>query len=125
MANNYSQGTVDPFLPAAAFSKEDRSNIEECGFSCEECLEGLYFFCEDGWEEGEGPKGFEQTFQRALSHPACVEAGITEIIFEGALYCDKMRPGEFGGFVCRITADKVQWGGTQTVIERMRNGTWE
>ncbi len=38
------------------------------------------------------------------------------ISVEAAFYCDKMRPGEFGGWVSVITADQVKSGSTKSLL---------
>jgi hypothetical protein len=53
-----------------------------------------------------------------LKKPEC--ASIEDICIEGAYTCDKLRPGEFGGWVCRITRDSVQYDGTSAAFERMK-----
>jgi len=57
-------------------------------------------------------------FQEILKKPEC--EGIEDICVEGAYTCDKLRPGEFGGWVCRITRDSVQYDGTSAAFERMK-----
>jgi hypothetical protein len=57
-------------------------------------------------------------FQEILKKPEC--EGIEDICVEGAYTCDKLRPGEFGGWVCRITRDSVQCDGTSAAFERMK-----
>ena len=57
-------------------------------------------------------------FQEILKKPEC--EGIEDICVEGAYTCDKLRPGEFGGWVCRITRESVQYDGTSAAFERMK-----
>ncbi|MDO8827812.1 hypothetical protein [Methylophaga sp.] len=57
-------------------------------------------------------------FQEILKKPEC--ASIEDICIEGAYTCDKLRPGEFGGWVCRITRESVQHDGTSAAFERMK-----
>ncbi|WP_347990253.1 hypothetical protein [Methylomonas sp. AM2-LC] len=48
------------------------------------------------------------------------KSGQAEIVIEGAYYSDKMRPGEFGGWVARITPELIQSSGTQRMFSEMR-----
>lgn len=60
----------------------------------------------------------ESIFCSILAKEECKE---DEIIIEGAYTCSKLRQGEFGGFVTRITKDSIQHGGTYTMLQEMRN----
>ncbi len=44
-----------------------------------------------------------------------------EIVIMGAFTCDRLRMGEFGGFVTRITKDSIQHNGTYQMLEQMRH----
>lgn len=57
-------------------------------------------------------------FQSILNKPDCKEK---EIVIMGAFTCDKLRQGEFGGFVTRITKDLIQHSGTHQMLEQMRH----
>ena len=61
---------------------------------------------------------WQSIFQEILKKPEC--QGIEDICVEGAYTCDKLRPGEFGGWVCRITRESVQHDGTSAAFERMK-----
>lgn len=61
---------------------------------------------------------WQYIFQEILKKPEC--EGIEDICIEGAYTCDKLRPGEFGGWVCRITRESVQSDGTSAAFERMK-----
>lgn len=67
---------------------------------------------------GSGIPSWEAIFQGILRKPEC--AGIDEIVVMAAYTCSKMRPGEFGGWVIRITRDRVQSDGTLAMLDRMR-----
>ncbi|MDP2203338.1 MAG: hypothetical protein Q8K07_15040 [Methylicorpusculum sp.] len=56
-------------------------------------------------------------FQRILNKSGCT---IDEIVVEGVFYCDKLRQGEFGGWITRITRFTVQHGGTQAMLIQMQ-----
>jgi hypothetical protein len=45
-----------------------------------------------------------------------------EIVIEGGYWNDKARPGEFGGWVARVTPEKVQVAGMQDLLRMMREG---
>lgn len=57
-------------------------------------------------------------FQEILKKPEC--EGIEDICVMGAFTGDKLRPGEFGGWVTRITRESVQHDGTYAAYERMK-----
>lgn len=68
----------------------------------------------------EGIPSWENILQRILRKPEC--QGIDEIVVMAAYTCSKMRPGEFGGWVTRITRDHIQSEGTRSMLDRMRKG---
>ena len=45
-----------------------------------------------------------------------------EILVEGGYWNDKARPGEFGGWVCRVTPEGIQAAGMQDLLRLMREG---
>jgi len=60
----------------------------------------------------------ETIFQSILEKKDCEKS---EIVIMGAFTCDKLRMGEFGGFVTRITNDSIQYNGTYQMLEQMRH----
>ncbi len=60
----------------------------------------------------------ETIFQSILKKKGCEEK---EIVIMGAFTCDRLRMGEFGGFVTRITNDSIQHNGTYQMLEQMRH----
>jgi len=56
-------------------------------------------------------------FQHILNKPGCQ---IDEIVVEGCYFCDRLRQGEFGGWITRITKFSVQYGGTQAMLIQMQ-----
>lgn len=60
----------------------------------------------------------ENIFQSILNKPDCKEK---EVVIMGAFTCDKLRQGEFGGFVTRVTKDSIQHSGTYQMLEQMRH----
>ena len=124
MANNYTQATVSPHLPAGLFSDSELDALAACGLS-HECHAGtLYFFAdtyfreEDDGEDGE-PFNSIALFQSKLK--LLDPADTPHIVIEGAAACSKMRQGEFGGFAFFITRDEVRFTATwQWVDEQSR-----
>lgn len=113
MANNYTQATVTPYLPRAAFTDKQLEALAEQGFTYEQDGDELYFYLEDGLCESED--SYYYIFQKV-----CRDLDIPEVVIEGAFTCDKLRPGEFGGFIIRITKDNIQEGGTGSLLEQFR-----
>lgn len=123
MADNYSEATVSPCIPAEAVTPRDLAQLARCGLEWEG-EEELYFFApngiwesEDGMHDGDDAADDERdaymVFQEVLARlPDTVEA----IEIEGALSCSKMRPGEFGGFCVYITRDQIRFGGTGQLL---------
>jgi hypothetical protein len=112
MADNYSQATVSPELPAALFNDEELRSLETaCGLRCERVGDNLYFFAETCfYEDGEDDDGFGvdclALFQEKLLKLDAV--AYPYIAIQGAATCSKMRPDEFGGFAYFITRDHVR-----------------
>jgi hypothetical protein len=112
MANNYTQATVSPELPANLFSEDELQDLEiACGLSRDRINDNLYFFAEDCFcEEGEDEEG------SPVDCPALLQAKLRQldpaaypnISIQGAATCSKMRPDEFGGFAIFITRDDVR-----------------
>jgi len=105
MSNNYESGTVDPFFPTEIVRKYDDA-LGEIGCSThEEVQEGLtYIYFEEGMNDSDL---LVETLQSMLK-----EADIDYCTVNAAAYCDKMRPGEFGGWCCFVTKDDAQWMNT-------------
>ena len=61
---------------------------------------------------------FESIIQGILKKPGC--SGIGDVCVMGAFTCSKMRPGEFGGWVMRITRETVHYDSTYRVYQRMQ-----
>ncbi len=62
---------------------------------------------------------WETILQTILKKPEC--GGIKAIRVMGAFTCSKLRPGEFGGWVWRITQDTIQNDDTIWSYSRMEN----
>jgi len=113
MANNYSQATVSPELPARLFTEDELLSLQiACGLSTERYEQNLYFFAEENFcERGEGDDGF------GVDCPALMQeklrqldpASYPHITIHGAATCSKMRPEEFGGFAYFITRSDIRY----------------
>jgi hypothetical protein len=112
MANNYSQGTVSPELPAALFTDEELRTLEfACGLCCEHYGDQLSFFAESCFcEFGEDDTGFGVDCLALMQRRLCQldPAEYPHISIQGASTCSKMRPDEFGGFAFLITRDAIR-----------------
>ncbi len=123
MADSYTQATVEPFIPDSVCGIDRLELLETAGFQSEEVFgepTRRYFFAENGINEydiDDNEIDYVSVFQQMLK-----EAGLEELFIVGAFICSKMRPGEFGGFVTRITPDTVQHGNTYTLQELMQKG---
>jgi hypothetical protein len=121
MADNYTRATVEPFLPEAVCTEERLEVLSVAGFESEMLHSGLrYFFAKDGvneYDTDDKPTGYVEVFQQMLK-----EANVEELYIVGAFLCSKMRPGEFGGFVIRITPDTIQTANTYTLQKLMQMG---
>ena len=133
MANNYTQATVDPCIPANLITDDEVFILESAGFTLFNGGDEYYAYIEEGfWEDLEDLELDTQyesvfdIFQAIISRTleSKEDQDIKEFVIEGANTCSKMRCGEFGGFVIRITSDDVQQGGTYCILNKMRQGTW-
>lgn len=121
MANNHTQATVYPELHKSLFTQEELDTLGENGFSYDEVnSDELYFYIEDGFDEDETAHIFQKAIERSKNSDEVDP--IEEVLIEGAFTCTKMRAGEFGGFVLRITEEDVQGAGTDRLIEMLRKG---
>lgn len=151
MADNYTQFTVTPFFPAHALSEfalavlREGHGISRDRFKDEDGNDMLYFYCSDGYHEdcdatefvtkealeeallnndpvaneiakGNGYISFPWVVQQALK-----ASNLSEAMVEGAYTCSKMRPGQFGGFVWRITQTTAQCVGTDMLQQWLRD----
>ena len=116
MANNSSQATLSPSLPAALFHEEELQSLAiACGLSAEMYGDDVYLFAEECFSEvGEDENGrpvdclvLMQEKLRRLD-----PAAYPPISLHGASSCSKMRPDEFGGFAHFITRDEIRSGST-------------
>ncbi len=122
MANNYEQATVYPYLPKLLFSESDLGILESSGFEWEDYEDSYYFFAPECLgEDDEQGRSYLQVFQDALR---ASKEGIKQIVIEGAFTCSKMRQGEFGGFVIRITETELASGSTKDIVSLMEDGVW-
>jgi hypothetical protein len=112
MANNYSQATISPDLPAALFSEAELQSLETaCGLTCNKDGDNLYFFAGDFFsKEGEDEDGQDVNCLALLRAKLgqLDEAVYPHISIHGASTCSKMRQDEFGGFAYLITREGVR-----------------
>ena len=129
MANNYIQATVYPEIHKSLLTGKELITLEFAGFSVEDWDQSgnLYLYVEEGFiEEDEDEDGNKfnifDIFQNVIKRSESSEEvdPIKDIIIEGAFTCSKMRPGEFGGFVTRISEGLVQYGSTSELLDQMR-----
>jgi hypothetical protein len=112
MANNYSQATLTPDLPATLFDEEELTLLETaCGLTFERYDENIYFFADQCFrEEGDDEDG-ETVDCLALMQQKLRQLdpiAYPHIAIQGAATCSKMRPDEFGGFAYLITRTDVR-----------------
>jgi hypothetical protein len=92
---------------------------EDINRHLEQVLSGEDYYPEMGLEfvQDDLP-GVEEVLQGLLT------AGVLdEIVIEGAFVCSKMRQGELGGFVTRITKEIIQTESTASILQKMRDGS--
>lgn len=140
MADNYTQATMDPFIPKDLVTDKEKEFLLGFGLTTEDAGEELYFFADDyrggAYTEPELAKAVfpdleiepEETeieldedymievLQRFIKRS---EGKLKYITLEGAYTCSKMRPGEFGGFACFITEDDAKVAGTASWLRDM------
>lgn len=112
MANNYSQATVSPYLPASLFNEAELESLAcACGLSADRVGDQLYFNAEEAFSE-EGPDAdcnhlyVLNVLQEKLRQLDAIE--YPSITIQGAHTCSKMRQDEFGGFAHLITRDAIR-----------------
>lgn len=137
MANNYAQATIQPVIPRDLFTDIEIRFLELSGFTAEIYQKGdvkvVYLYAESNFDmEGDTidesylPEVEAETFGgmttlSILQNVIKKSAGeITEIIVEASFTCEKMRPGEFGGYCARITEETIQEGGTAVLLDWFR-----
>lgn len=124
MANNYTQTTIEPPIPAEYLTPTIQKDFNEAGIEIESWGDKFYCFARYGINseyENYVYKLLQKIFKQMLKNklkpiPFAVQSAFT---------CDKMRPGEFGGAAVVIT-DKVikefsTFGFINTVRLRYKN----
>lgn len=133
MANNYEQATLSPDIPE--LTSVEAAILKLSGFGLEKSGNAWYAYVEEGliddfsvWDDDERLAQVEADPEygcKAANEPLWISVlqnvllrhpDFSHFVLEGALTCDKMRPGEFGGFAILITRDTVKYGGTQQII---------
>lgn len=135
MADNYTQVTVVPSLPRAAFIGNELKRLQQFGLDHEDAENGeVYLFSEFGINDepcdyhdadDEQPSDGDEDKRDAYDILCDVlrrlpEDLVPEIFLEGAQTCSKLRPGEFGGIATRITRTSITHGSTQLLLEEFR-----
>lgn len=119
MADNFSTFTVEPFIPKSAVTDTQLAELRAAGFDWEEAAYGeLYFFAEggiNGFDENDRLVDSLGVFQQIVK-----TAHLKELIVQGSWWCSKARPGEFGGWVCRITPKKIKSYSTYDMLDLLR-----
>lgn len=114
MSNSYEKATVQPTFPAEVV-EDHLDNLQKLGVSAyldlkENEKKVAYLYVEDGcydWDE------FHSILQQMLD-----DAGMSYCYVEGCFYCDKMVPGEFGGFAHFITKADVRFENTGSWVTK-------
>ena len=166
MADNFSQATVQPSVPAALISPMELELLTAFGFDwvCEDLAAGgsaYYLYVPESLgfaeltlpaaelaAEGSGLGAYLRGHLRNLPETGDLELvdlstdmafdllqrllhkdanrspdALEELVVMGAFTCSRMRAGEFGGWVVRITRDNIQASDTYTVLEAMRSNS--
>jgi hypothetical protein len=123
MADNYEQCTVEPTdLRKELFTEEDLRILESSGIEWEDNGDSYYFFASEFlYENDDHSRTYTDVFQDAIRRSW---GSVEEVVINGAFTCSKMRPGEFGGFVIRISENGIQSATTSEMLELMQNGRW-
>ena len=127
MANNYSEGTMTPYIPASLIkegtdlyrlihegSLEDKDGYPmSIGYDLDG--DAYYFYANEdvGYFSNEVAEIF-QKFLRTIPVDT-----MPYIIFEEAYTCSKMHQGEFGGAAWFITRKSIRCQGTSSWIAKM------
>ena len=124
MADSYEKATVYPQeLAKSLFNNDDLEILEWSGFEWDDLGESYYFYSPEYLvEDDDQPRTYVDVFQKAIRQS---DGLVSEVVIEGAFTCSKMRPGEFGGFVIRITENDVQSGTTADLRSLVENGLQE
>ena len=111
MANNYTDASIQPPLPASLFSQaEIESLAAACNVVCDHDGDDLHLFGETFFStEGEDEERREVNLLTLLQGKLrqLDPAAYPHITIHGAATCDKKRPDEFGGFAYVITRDQI------------------
>jgi hypothetical protein len=112
MANYYIDASISPPLPASLFSQAEIESLEAaCHVACDRDGDDLHLFGEQFFSAaGEDEDGREVNLPTLLQSKLrqLEPAAYPHITIHGACYCDKKRPGEFGGFAYVITRDQIR-----------------
>jgi hypothetical protein len=121
MANNYTDASISPPLPASLFSQAEIESLHAaCNVICSRDGDDLHlfgemFFSPEGEDEDGGEVDLPALLQSKLRQ--LDPAAYPRITIHGACHCDKKRPDEFGGFAYVITRDEVRYFSTWEWLE--------
>jgi hypothetical protein len=112
MANNYTDASILPSLPASLFSQAEIESMDAaCYVVCRREGDDLHLFGETYFStEGEDADGREINLLTLLQSKLrqLDSAAYPRITIHGACTCDKKRPDEFGGFAYVITRTQIR-----------------
>jgi hypothetical protein len=127
MANNYSDASISPPLPASLFSQAEIESLHAaCNVICTHDGGDLHLFGEMYFSpEGEDEDGLEVNLLTLLQNKLrqLDAATYPHITIHGACYCDKKHSDEFGGFAYVITRDDVRYFSTWEWLEEQTRST--
>jgi hypothetical protein len=111
MANNYTDASIMPPLPASLFSRAEIKSLKSaCDVVCHREGDDLHLFGKMYFTEVDEKHGPVNLLSLLLQEKLrqLDPAAYPHIIIHGACTCDKKRPGEFGGFAYVITRDQIR-----------------
>lgn len=123
MANNYTQVTMEPFLPVNIMTEEEEQILKSFGFMSELADKDTnYWFAGDYSSSGMIETSDADILSFSDDDLACLFQSLIErsngrlkyICLHAACTCSKMRPDEFGGWVMFVHENGVE-----------RSSTWE
>ncbi len=143
MSNSYCMATVEPTIPSQLLTELDKQVFKLLGATIEEHDGECYIFFTDGvWllldnymdeelseyavtdEDKEFVKSIiendysvQEILQVILNRPNINTRTFTVM---GSFTCDKMRPGEFGGWVSLVSADNILTESTHSMLYKMK-----
>ena len=129
MANNYAPFTIDP--TDIKLTDEMLKVLDMCGMEHNPNEAGHYLYSTDGidleryWFEDEPdcPDWAKEMNPLQVLDYIRKTNNLPYIQIAGAFSCDKMRPGEFGGFEYLLTADGIKFMSTGELLNKFLKKT--